>query len=262
MMVLEFDPVSGAPHFHGIAISKTAISVAWSFPTYEEMSKLRRNARAALRPFTATEQERYIALQSRLNPNAALRSIWEVLRIELPRHGFGTSRPAQVTPVRSWKTVIGYALKDLKKAAKEFARYGPGTPRVFYSKSFKSRASAAFCWLTEESRLKWRRMSRIAAALRVDPEGCKKLFTRRRWHPRMLVLISELLRRGPSWIELPLEELETRIIQALWSAASVGERFVSSPDLEVSAELGERPRIGTGGPPRPLSGGSTTRAAC
>lgn len=249
VLAMEFDPLSGAPHFHGIAIARENIASGWQHQPYEEMTKLRSQARRENRAFTAFESDQYHGWQSCLRPNAHLRSIWEALRTELPVHGFGSGRPAQATPIQDWTRVIGYVVKDLKKSTKEFPRYRPGTSRVFYSKSFGPRWTTDFSWITSKTTLTRRRMSRIAGALRMEPEQCMSLFGRRRWHPRMLTLIGELNRAGRTWIHLPIDELERRVIDAL---TGLGERWKEDPNLrrtvkyrptwaaDVAQELGQR----------------------
>jgi hypothetical protein len=102
-LVMEFNPESGLPHFHGIAIADANVSRGWHHQPYEEIGKLNRRAHRERRKLTEAELVQRRAWSRHLTPNKDLRLIQDVLGEVLPDFGFGRSQPSHATPLQSWK---------------------------------------------------------------------------------------------------------------------------------------------------------------
>ena len=223
MLVMEFDPDSGVPHFHGIGMARQSVSASWQEQPVREVRKLRQTARRENRPLTTDEIAQVLGWSKALTPNPHLRAIWKTLRDELPAHGFGSARPANATPLENAKKALAYIVKDLERspsangeedASAPASRYRKGTRLFFHNRNFQSVCSVEFSWNSPKTRLNRLRKSRIATALRVSPERCKLLFGNH-WNLHMDRVIGQLNRHNRNWPAGSDTDVETGVMNAL-----------------------------------------------
>ncbi len=244
MLVMEFHPDSGLPHFHGIGIARQRIASGWHPQPLQEIRKLKQLARREKRSLAADENDLIRSWSKVMRPNPQLREIWRILATELPAHGFGH---AQATPLEDAKSVLRYIVKDAGKViseSKDGAASDPARPRYrrgsrlfFHSESFKVVCNTDFSWNSAKTRRDRLRKTRIANALRLSPEKCMSLFGRA-WNQRMNRLVGELNRRDRDWPSGTDVEVENTIIETLTSLPPVSRGI---PALNPSETL-EVPR--------------------